>query len=353
MTSGRRAIVLGVLSPLARYDTDRLVGLSSDRRQTSLRVLGELESAVGGDLSVLDRAAVGRHLQGRAHRGRSPGTVRKERAVIVSWCEWAHQAGVIDGETLIAVRAIRVRGGAPRGVRPHPYRRTELRAFRAALDERWPLLSPDEAQRWLTRHAEGRSPYSRVRSHLMRCQLDAVIALALYQGLRRHEIRALTIDGAHHDNDQIVVWEPGGERPDDSRPLSLRVDRSVPYTAYARTAVARWVDCRYALGVPDMRTMWLNLHAERTSREPLKPERFDHLLAAHVAPGWTLKRLRDTCAVTWVRAGLPPERLRQMLGLARIEDVTPYMRSVDGQLDTDMGAVEDRFGKLIGPVIFD
>ena len=61
---------------------------------------------------------------------------------------------------------------------PQPYRRTELRGLRTTLDERWPTLPPEEADRWLRRVKDGRAPYSRVRVHAIRSQLDCIVALA-------------------------------------------------------------------------------------------------------------------------------------------------------------------------------
>jgi hypothetical protein len=92
---------------------------------------------------------------------------------------------VIDAETLLAVRAVRSPVGCSRDAAPRPYRPSELRVLRATLDERWPKLADDEAEKWLRRSSDGRSPYSRVRSHVVRCQLDAIISLALHLGLRR------------------------------------------------------------------------------------------------------------------------------------------------------------------------
>jgi hypothetical protein len=72
--------------------------------------------------------------------------------------------------------------------------RTDLRTLRSLLDERWPKLAPEDAERWLGRVKDGRSPYNRVRSHAIRCQLDANVALALHLGLRRAVVPVL-MDG--------------------------------------------------------------------------------------------------------------------------------------------------------------
>jgi integrase len=83
---------------------------------------------------------------------------------------------------------------ASKGAEPRPYTRNELRALQATLDERWPKLPHEDAEKWLPRFSEGRSPYSRVRVHAISTQLDAIIALALHMGLRRSEIFKLTVD---------------------------------------------------------------------------------------------------------------------------------------------------------------
>src|SRR5687767_12236379 len=105
---------------------------------------------------------------------------------------------------------------------PDPYRPSELRDLNGVLDEAWPLLTHDEAAYWTGRWNLGKSPYSRVRAHAIRLQLDAIIALALRCGLRRNEILDLTVDWMHYDNVGVVVWERPG--PWDAP------HREVPYT---------------------------------------------------------------------------------------------------------------------------
>jgi hypothetical protein len=113
--------------------------------------------------------------------------------------------------------------------------------------------------------------------------------------------------------------------------------------------MSEWIDCRYALA-PEHSGLWLNLHAEPTVRQPMTAETFNRLLATYVGVGWTLKRLRDTSAAAWVRVGLPPEKLRELLGLSRVEDVIPYMRLVRGSLDGRMAVLDEHFDELVGAV---
>jgi integrase len=224
---------------------------------------------------------------------------------------------------------------------PQPYNRTELRTLRATLDERWPKLPPDEADRWLRRVKDGRSPYSRVRVHAIRCQLDCIIALALHLGLRRAEIFRLDIRCAHHGNHGVVVADKSGSFDGKCR--------EVPLTDAARHAVYEWIVCRYSLNAYHLGP-WLNLHAERTRADPMTRHTFDKLLLTYIGPGWTLKRLRDTCAAGWVRSGMPLEYLRELLGLSRIEDTLPYAGLVRGSLEGRMAKLDTIFTDLVQPV---
>jgi integrase len=180
-----------------------------------------------------------------------------------------------------------------------------------------------------------------VRSHGIRLQLEAVIALALRCGLRRHEIRSLAVDSMHYDLTGVVVWESGVPWEGAAR--------EVPYTDTARRAIHDWIEFR-ALVRPDHDSPWLNLWTADTIRQPMQPDTFDKLLRTYVAEGWTLKRLRDTCATAWVKAGLPLEHLRQILGLASLNDVLPYVALAGGSVERRMHRLDPTFSELVRPV---
>ena len=224
---------------------------------------------------------------------------------------------------------------------PQSYDCAELRTLRATIDARWPKLPPEEADRWLRRVKDRRSPYSRVRVHSIRCQLDAIVALALHLGLRRGEIFRLDIRCVHHGNHGVVVCDKSGSFDGKCR--------EIPLTDSARCAVYEWITCRYFLN-PDHTGPWLKLHAESTKSEPMTRHTFDKLLLTYIGEGWTLKRLRDTCAAGWVRSGMPLEYLRELLGLSRIEDALPYARLVRGSLDGRMEKLDAIFTDLVEPV---
>lgn len=324
---------------LARYDAERLAALSPDRRRATLRVLGELDATCG--LRHIDAEAVRAVMDGWVAAGHGPATVRKARAIVLAFCAWAWRARQISADTLLELRAIRPPVAASGLVVPQPYRPGELRAMRRTLEERWPKLAEDEVWKWLYRFRDGRSPYSRVRSHMIRCQLEAIVTLAVHLGLRRREIFALDEVTAHSDNDEVIVWT------DSER--SVERCRTVPFMGTARTAMSGWLDCRYAIA-PEHKGLWLNLCAGPSCSQPMTVESFNRVLATYIGRGWALKRLRDTCAAAWVRAGLPPEDLRQLMGLARIEDTLPYMRLVGGSLEGRMVELDEHFDELVGAV---
>jgi hypothetical protein len=145
----------------------------------------------------------------------------------------------------------------------------------------------------------------------------------------------------HYDNAYVVVWDGGV-------PWSGNW-RDVPYTDAARAPIAAWLEFR-ALVRPDHGRVWLNLWEARSIRQPMKHDAFDKLLRTYVGEGWTLKRLRDTCAVTWVRAGLPLEHLRQLLGLATLEAVLPYAALVGGSVERKMQRLDPAFSSALQPL---
>jgi site-specific recombinase XerD len=320
---------------LVRYESDRLAGLSDDRRRASLRVLRELQACCdGADLARADAGTVRRLLGAWEAAGAYPNTARKWRAMILAFYGWAWREGYITGDVLLELRAVRPPIGSGARAQPHPYRPGELRELRRVLDRRWPKLAPDEAARWIARWRDGRSPYTRIRSHAIRCQLDAIIALALHCGLRRSEIFRQEIDWMHDDNAYVMVWDEIG--PWDGN------CRTVHYTDSARALIAPWCRLRQAIN-PEHPRAWLNLHAGPSVCAPMTRDTFDKLLRTYVGPGWTLARLRATCGVAWAKAGLLPEHLRQVLGYTSLIDVLPYMALVGGDAERQMNRREGIF----------
>jgi integrase len=224
---------------------------------------------------------------------------------------------------------------------PEPYNRTQLRALQSTLDDRWPKLPREEAEKWLPRFQEFRSPYSRIRLHAIRCQLDCIVSLALHLGLRRGEIFRLTLDDIDPYNAGVLVRHKTG---------SLNRARMVPWTGPAWSAADEWLRCRSYLVGLEHKCTWLGLHARPTMRLPIRRFTFDKLLVTYVGSEWSFSRLRSTSAVAWSRVGLPAERLRELLGLRRLADVMPYLAlGVTGTLERDMLRLNGPFMHIVEP----
>jgi integrase len=224
---------------------------------------------------------------------------------------------------------------------PNPYTSEGITELWALLDERWPKLPPDKACRWLSRWSDGRSPYSRVRQHAIRCQLDAIIALALHSGLRKSEILRLDERSMHPDNKGVVVWDERGPWEGSYR--------EVPYTDEARGLIAPWLEVRSVIE-PGHDRAWLNLHARTTVREPMTEFTFSSLLSTYIGPGWTFRRLRDTCALRWVQERVPVLELVERLGLA-VSSIDPFLALAPitrQEMIEAMKRYEPEFMRLVG-----
>ncbi len=163
------------------------------------------------------------------------------------------------------------------------------------------------AEKFVARWKNGITPYSRIRKHAIHLQLGAVIALALHCGLRRGEIYALHLDDMHYDNAYIVVWR--GERWNSTH-------REIPFTDDARATVAAWIEFRAAMGV-EHKHPWLGLSAGKTARTPIRPGTFSKLLSTYVAPELNYRRLRHTCRIGWLTAGMTDQEVQRFLGYER------------------------------------
>ncbi len=123
---------------------------------------------------MVTTASVGsieQYLESRLAAGAAPGTVRKERAMIVSFYQWAWRHGLVTADTLMSVRAVPVPPGSTGVARPKPYSSKEMHALWAVLDDRWPRLPDGDAALAVRRWVDGRGRYSRVRSHLVHLRL--------------------------------------------------------------------------------------------------------------------------------------------------------------------------------------
>jgi len=258
-----------------------------------------------------------------------PGTIRKERAMILAFYTWAWREGLVSADSLLSIRAVPLPVRATGLARPKPYKRWEIQGLWRRLDERWPRLPAADVARWLRRWEEGRTPYARVRTHAVHAQLEAMITLALSCGLRRGEIYAGLVDDFHPDNGYIVARRADGSV------------REVPHTTMAREAIAAWLDVRARVN-PSHDCLWLNLWSRKSVTHAMTAASFEKVLITYVGPGWTFRRLRDTCAVEWLRAGLPVWHLQQLLGHKSLKDTLPYLEANGSDVAAHASSSEGR-----------
>jgi integrase len=249
--------------------------------------------------------------------------------MVSSFYTWAWRQGLISAEGLLAIRSVPLPAGSIGVAQPKPYTRGEIQQLWRTLDERWPLLPGEDVDRWLRRFSDGRTPYSRVRSHAIHAQLEAIIVLALSCGMRRGELAACEMDDLHPDNAFIQVRRSDG------------TVREVPHTRMARAAITAWLEVRDIVNPPHERA-WLNLWAGNTVTQPMTSHTFEKLLATYVGEGWTLRQLRGTCAVEWLRADLPIWHVQTIMGHRSINDTLPYLEAVGGDRQAKLEQAEPR-----------
>lgn len=289
--------------------------LSPARAAALARLLAELDAWCSPrSLAELSAADLRAFVDAKLAAGYRASTLRRQLTMLRAHYRRLYLAGEATAETYVGVRSVEFPPDTTRSG-PNPYTPEQIAGLWTLLDERWPKLPPDKERRWLGRWHDGRSPYSRIRVHAIRCQLDAIIALALHCGLRKTEILRLDERSMHPDNEGVVVWRGG-------TPWNGGF-REVPYSDEARELVAPWMSLRSVIA-PGHDHAWLNLHARTTVREPMTEFTFSNLLGTYVGPGWTFRRLRDTCALRWVQERLPALELVERLGLA-VSSIDPFL----------------------------
>lgn len=272
-------------------------------------------------------------------RGLAPTSVRTYGNHIRPFFTWGWEAGIFDAETLMRVRAVRNPKGATNRAQPRPYKRTELQQFWAALDEAWPWV--DRIDHWVRRFGRGFSPWTRVRRHAIRAQLQCIVILMLQGGLRREETYNLTVDDMHPDNEYLVVRGKGGKV------------REVPMTDTMRSTISYWLEFRRTAFVgtklKDHGRPWLQLHTTKDRAKPMRWPRFEEYVSKNVPGGWTYHRFRHTCGTEWLRAGVPLEQVQRLLGHANISETQGYAELVNRDVGKSMSKNLAQFERATQP----
>lgn len=303
-------------------------GLSPDRRRDVLRALESYAAFAGKPLEQTDADDFGGWLRSLVDGGLDPNTVRKYGNCVRPWYRWAwRDARLIDADIYLRVKEVPNPRGATANAVPRPYKRKELDGFWREFDAAWPTKVGERA--W-PRFLNGTCGFARVATYAMHVQVNAIVHLALHCGMRRSEIRRVTIDDLHPDNEYVVVR---GAAKGNGRHGEVRF-REVPMTVDTRAAIAKWLAVRKAVIAffgAEHDSVWLGLNPRASLENPLLPStpaapmndrRFGELMSTIGA--WELHRFRHTCGTEWLRAGMALEQVKELLGHTRIQQTLAY-----------------------------
>lgn len=333
------------MTVVEQFAADHFVvnGVTAHRQADVRMCLRRLEEFAGRPPEQCTDLDLRAFLADEVGRGLHINTVNFHLRCIKPFYNWCWRQRLIDAEQIMRIRDVRPPRGSTTKGQPRPYKRHELDRFYDQLDKRWPLSKPNMVKRF----GEGKSKYNKVWRHGIHLQIEAIVSLALFAGMRNSEIHYADLDEIHPDNDYIVVRGKSayGER---------RGYREVPYTEDGRELMGRWLEYR-ALCNPDHDRPWLKLSVFASPNntfapghpfEPIGDDAWRRLLLG-VGP-WELHRFRHTCATEWLRAGMPLEKVQKLLGHARITDTLAYTKLLREDVRDSAHRHEREFGKAVG-----
>jgi len=317
------------------FDRD---SISYWRRHQTLVVLSALATQLDGrTLAELTPSDLMAWQAAELKRGIAPSTMGKHESMVGAFLRWASTAGLISFEQMAQLKSVRpVRGAGVRS-RPKPYKASEIEAFRQILAERYPFApTHGKNSRRLARYQQGRGKFDwTVKRHARRLQLEAQVSLALEEGLRFEEIRALTIPRMHPDNAAVLVFTIK------SRPGEIR-EREVPWTSHSRNHVRDWLDFRDTLAVKH-ESPWLALMTHAPLAEQTRVQCKESLPRPY---SW--HRFRHTFATTRLRAGMSLDKVQVMMGHALLQNTLAYAEIVHADVAIQAAQSEAEFCRLLG-----
>lgn len=310
--------------------------ISPRRRHDQRRVIRDFERFLGDTpVEAAGAAELSDYLAELVRRGMAPSTVWKQRNMVKPFYSWAWDRQIITGDQLMQIRNVRAPRGATGGL-PRPYPSKDIKRLWAEFDAQYPAQTDYFVNRW----RKGHSPWRRVQGHAQRLQLHAILGLALFGGLRNREIFDLDLEEMHYDNDYVVVH---GARKNPDAESRTRV---VPMCPPLYDALEAWIEFREQIDPPHDRP-WLSLHRNHRLK-PLRYRRYVEF-AAHLGSGWELHRLRHTFATERLRAGMPLEVLRQIMGHSSIAQTLQYAQLLDSDIVNRSKSSDKLFTNAVAP----
>lgn len=296
--------------------------ISDARAKDQERILRRLEADLPegwGNISThdLERFLCGHDV--------AASTVLKWLKMIRPFIKWLYREKHINAEQRLELCEVR----APRGAgwtQPKPYSRHEIACFWEHVDDSFPWTTDTDlrhqttnrAEFWVRRFQRGHSKWLKVYPYARRLQLEAIVALALFGGLRRIEIFNLTLEDMDYEAKYIRVTGAA------KNPAGENIVRGVPMTAPLKVALGNWIEFRAQVLAPEHASPWLCLWRERYL-DPMTFSVLGHLLDK-CGDGYELHRMRHTFATERLRAGMPVEKLQLIMGHTTIQQTMKYAR---------------------------
>lgn len=304
--------------------------ISPGRRNETRNLLLKLQDHAGKPVHECRADDIKAFMAMQTAKGFKVTTIGKNLKILKPFFSWAWDAEIISAEDYMRIQRISPPRGAAAPQLPRPYTKKDLQRFRAELLRRYPDATPKIWERW----RRGTSHFRKVQPQMMRVQIEAIVALALHCGLRRHEILKASIEDVHHDNAYVVVRHGKNGKY-----------REVPHTNVSRAAVQAWLELRIELAPPHD-SLWLCMAWKEIALRPMREDRFGRLLAT-VGPGWELHRFRHTCGTEWLRAIKRIEIVKDLLGHATIEQTLGYAKILRDDLHAEMAKAQTQFEEAV------
>lgn len=264
----------------------------------------------------------------------------------VAYCRpfflWLHRHEMISDSQYLHLAQVKSPRGAGQGS-PRPYSKRELDKVWEALDERWPWTGdeeridhrPSRGEYWVERWLE--KPHDAYLTRMMlpyarRLQVEAIVALALYGGMRKGEIFRLTLDDCHHTHAYVRCM---GAKKNLKKEYKERV---IPMSEPLRVALANWQEFRAQVLRPDGDTLWLTLWFPDIYK-PISWRSFGRTMEGF----GELHRLRHTFATHRVRAGMKVPNVQKLLGHQNIAMTLRYAQISDEDVLDDARSTNTKF----------
>lgn len=293
----------------------RVNRISKDRAREGPVVIRKFLAHVGKEAFDADANDIRSYMSKLTDDGLEITTVAKHLHMLKPFYKWAWESGRFDADSYMRIKSVPPPRGSSQPKLPRPYSKKELAEFDRQLDERWPITTPE---RW-KRYWRGSTHFRKVQPEIMRVQIEAIVALALRCGLRRHEIWNMTLDDMHYDNAYVVVRKGKGGK-----------FREVPHTNQTRDAIFAWVELRHKLK-PGHDFPWLCLAWDDIALQPMREERFNTLLGS-LGSGWEYHRFRHTFGTAMLRATGRLEIVQKLMGHSSISQTLTYAQLVNDDL---------------------